>query len=341
MSDSPPSRHVVLLAHDGMNVLDLTGPVQALHTANQCRPLADGSVRYVITVASETGGLVTTSAGMQVMSVPLAALDKTAIDTLMASGGCRGETYAVSPAMVDWVAEQGTRVRRLCSICTGAFLLAAAGHLDGRSAATHWGWADRLSSLHPRVRVDADKIFVRDGHVWSSAGVTAGIDLTLALIEDDHGHRPAIDVAHQLVVFVKRSGGQSQFSAPLSAQTGAGSDFSELHGWTAANLRQDLRVEALADRMKMAPRTFARVYRSKCGVTPAKAVETLRLEAARRLLESGNAPLKRIAMLTGLSDEQTLRRTFVRVLGVAPADYRDRFRGAAVDEAPLAAVGNF
>ncbi len=332
MSDSSPSRHVVLLAHEDMNVLDLTGPVQALHTANQCAPLAGCSSRYQITVASESGGLVTTSSGLQVMSVAIASLDDVAIDTLMAPGGCRGAVYAVSPGLVEWVAARGASVRRLCSICTGAFLLAAAGHLDGRRAATHWGWADRLSSLHPGIRVDADKIFVRDGHVWSSAGVTAGIDLTLALIEDDHGHRLAIDVARQLVVFVKRSGGQSQFSAPLSAQTSAGGDFAELHGWMAANLHEDLRVETLAGRMKMSPRTFARVYRSTCGVTPAKAVETLRVEAARRLLESGNAPIKRIAALTGLSDEQTLRRTFLRVLGVAPGDYRDRFQGTAADE---------
>lgn len=263
------------------------------------------------------------------MSVALASLEDTVIDTLMAPGGCRGDVYEASAALVAWVAARGQTVRRLCSICTGAFLLAAAGQLEGRRAATHWDWATRLSSLYPGVHVDADRIFVRDGNVWSSAGVTAGIDLTLALIEDDHGHRLAIDVARQLVVFVKRSGGQSQFSAPLSAQSSTGGDFAELHGWMAAHLQQDLRVEVLADWMNMSPRTFARVYRSRCGVTPAKAVEMLRLEAARRLLETGTLPIKRIATLTGLSDEQTLRRAFIRVLGVAPGDYRERFRSSA------------
>ncbi|MCS3810869.1 GlxA family transcriptional regulator [Xanthomonas sp. 4461] len=333
MSDSSPSRHVVLLAHDQMNVLDLTGPVQALHTANQCRPLADGRLRYTMTVASEHGGLVTTSAGLQIVSVALASLEDTPIDTLMAPGGCRGDVYQASAGLVAWVAARGPTVRRLCSICTGAFLLAAAGQLEGRRAATHWDWAARLSNLHPGVQVDADRIFVRDGNVWSSAGVTAGIDLTLALIEDDHGHRLAIDVARQLVVFVKRSGGQSQFSAPLSAQASSGGDFAELHGWMAAHLHEDLRVDVLAGRMNMSPRTFARVYRSKCGITPAKAVETLRLEAARRLLESGTLPIKRIAALTGLSDEQTLRRAFLRLLGVAPGDYRERFRSSSVPSA--------
>ncbi len=329
MSDPSATRHVVLLAHENMNVLDLTGPLQALHTANQCRPLAEGRLRYEITVASEHGGLVATSAGLQVMSKALASLEDVAIDTLMAPGGCRGDVYEASEALVTWVAARGQTVRRLCSICTGAFLLAAAGQLEGRRAATHWDWATRLSSLYPGVHVDADPIFVRDGNVWSSAGVTAGIDLTLALIEDDHGHRLAIDVARQLVVFVKRSGGQSQFSAPLSAQSSTGGDFAELHGWMAAHLHEDLRVEVLADWMNMSPRTFARVYRSRCGVTPAKAVEMLRLEAARRLLESGTLPIKRVAALTGLSDEQTLRRAFLRVLGVAPGDYRERFRSSA------------
>ncbi|CAD7376938.1 MULTISPECIES: GlxA family transcriptional regulator [Xanthomonas] len=333
MSDSVPSRHVVLLAHENMNVLDLTGPVQALHTANQCRPAAVGSLRYDITVASENGGLVTTSAGLQLMSVALASLDGMAIDTLMAPGGCRGAVYEVSDGLVAWVAARGASVRRLCSICTGAFLLAAAGQLDGRRAATHWDWAGRLSSLYPGVRVDADRIFVRDGNVWSSAGVTAGIDLTLALIEDDHGHRLAIDVARQLVVFVKRAGGQSQFSAPLSAQSLAGGDFAELHAWMAANLHDDLRVEKLAERMNLSPRTFARAYRRTCGVTPAKAVAILRLEAARRLLEGGSLPIKRIAGITGLSDEQTVRRAFLRMFGVTPSDYRDRFQSAAADTA--------
>ncbi len=210
------------------------------------------------------------------MSAALASLEDAAIDTLMAPGGCRGDMYEASAALVTWVAARGKTVRGLCSICTGAFLLVAAGQLEGRRAATRWDWAARLSSLYPSVHVDADPIFVRDGNVWSSAGVTAGIDLTLALIEDDHGHRLAIDAARQMVVFVKRLGGQSQFSATLSAQSSTGGDFAELHGWMAAHLHEDLRVEVLADWMNMAPRTFARVYRSRCGVTPAKAVEMLR-----------------------------------------------------------------
>ncbi|QWT22038.1 AraC family transcriptional regulator [Bacillus sp. NP157] len=261
-------------------MLDLTGPMQALHTVNRLD--VGQAPRYQLVVASESGGLVTTSAGLQVMTEGLASLEGRDIDTLIAPGGCRDETYQVSDAVAAWVAANASRCRRVCSVCTGAFLLAAAGQLDGRRAATHWQWASRLASSYPALRVDADSIFVKDGNVWTSAGVTAGIDLTLALIEEDHGHRVAIDVARQLVVFLKRSGGQSQFSTPLAAQATGGDTFNDLHAWMAANLTEDLRVEQLAARAFMAPRTFARVYQKRMGRTPAKAVEGLRVDAARR-----------------------------------------------------------
>ncbi|MHA6204917.1 GlxA family transcriptional regulator [Dyella soli] len=315
---------IVLLAHENMNLLDLTGPVQTLFTANRegkGRP----SARYDIVVASEHGGLITTSSGLQVMSVSLSSLDGIAIDTLVAPGGCKGEEYVVSPGLVAWVSQRAPHVRRLCSVCTGAFLLAATGQLDGRRVATHWEWAVRLMERYPKVIVDADKIFVRDESIWTSAGVTAGIDLTLALVEQDYGHQLAIDTARQLVMFMKRSGGQSQFSAPLAAQTSESDRFVELHAWVAANLDQDLRVERLAEQAGMSTRTFARTYAAKAGTTPAKMVETLRLEAVRRLLEETDLTLKRIAVMTGHGDEQNLRRVFSRRMGVNPVDYRDRF----------------
>lgn len=314
---------VVVLAHDGMNVLDLTGPLQTLHTANRRHGAAPAP--YDVVVASEQGGLILTSAGLEVMTVALDALAGLAIDTLIAPGGCKGEEYVVSPGLAVWVRERASSVRRLCSVCTGAFLLAAAGQLDGRRAATHWHWAARLQAAYPAVAVDPDRIFIRDGAVWTSAGVTAGIDLTLALVEADLGHRVAIDTARQLVVFMKRSGGQSQFSAPLSAQAGAHDDFVELHAWVADHLGDDLRIERLAERVNMSPRNFARVYLARSGRTPARMVEALRLEAARRLLEETDLPLKRVATMTGHVDEQNLRRTFVRCMGVTPSDYRSRF----------------
>jgi transcriptional regulator GlxA family with amidase domain len=325
VSESRNPRRVVLLAHEQMNVLDLTGPMQALHTANRLQS-GECPVRYALVVASEHGGLIMTSAGLQVMTEPLASLEGVMIDTLMAPGGCRDDTYEVSPVVANWVSTHAERCRRVCSICTGAFLLAAAGQLDGRRAATHWQWAGRLASQYPALEVDAESIFVRDGRIWTSAGVTAGIDLTLALIEEDHGHRLAIEVARQLVVFIKRSGGQAQFSTPLAAQVSGGDVFDDLHAWMAAHLDADLRVEELAARACMAPRTFARAYRERTGRTPAKAVEWFRVEGARRALEETGDPLKRIAAHAGFNDEQALRRAFVRHLGVQPAEYRDHFQ---------------
>ena len=201
---------VVLLAYEAMNILDLVGPLQALATANR----SSDSALYETIVASIEGGAVNSSAGLPVLTVPLADLDSVAIDTLIVAGGCAGKVYQAPKALAAWIERRAPSVRRLCSVCTGAFLLAAANQLEGRRATTHWAWQDRLKSLHPGIAVDAEQIYIRDGSVWTSAGVTAGIDLTLALIEDDFGHRVAIDSARQLVMFMKRAGGQSQYSVP-------------------------------------------------------------------------------------------------------------------------------
>ncbi|MCX6953546.1 MAG: AraC family transcriptional regulator, partial [Verrucomicrobia bacterium] len=205
---------VVLLAYDDMNLLDLCGPLQAFATAGRSAT-ANGAGLYETIVASAHGGPITTSSGLAVMTVPLSKLRGVRIDTLVAAGGCRGQSYYAQPELVKWIAQRAPAVRRLCSVCTGAFLLAAAGQLDGRRVATHWDWVARLRALHPKVLVDGNRLFIQDGPVWTSAGVTAGIDLTLALIEEDFGHRVAIETARQLVMFIKRSGGQSQFSVPL------------------------------------------------------------------------------------------------------------------------------
>lgn len=317
---------VVLLAYDDMNLLDLCGPLQALATASK-RHSGTGPALYDIVVASAAGGLITTSAGLPVMTVPIATLDGLAIDTLIAPGGCKGEVFHSPRALVDWIVQQAPRVRRLCSVCTGAFLLAAAGQLKRKRVTTHWEWVDRLHKLYPEIDIDADKIFVRDGAIWTSAGVSAGIDLTLALIEEDYGHHVAIETARQLVMFIKRAGGQSQFSVPLAAQAQDGGRFDELHAWVAANLHENLTVDRLAEQAGMAPRTFARSYASQSGRTPAKMVEAMRLEAACRALEKTALPLKTIAANTGYVDEQNLRRVFQRQLGVSPGQYRSRFSG--------------
>lgn len=307
-----------------MNVLDLCGPLQALATATRHGDEASPP-RYDTVVASAEGGLVMTSAGLPIDTVSVDALGDRAIDTLIAPGGCKGDVYDAPQKLVNWIARHAPSVRRLCSVCTGAFLLAKAGQLDGRTVATHWEWAPRLRASHPGIDVDADSIFVRDGSLWTSAGVTAGIDMTLALIEDDFGHQAAIDTARRLVMFIKRSGGQSQFSAPLSAQVRDPVGFAGLHAWIAANLRVPLTVERLAEYMHMSPRTFARTYTSRMGVTPAKMVESIRLEASCHALESSDMPLKSIADQAGYGDEQAMRRAFQRQFGVGPKIYRERF----------------
>src|SRR4249919_1545658 len=315
-------RVVAVTAYDHMNLLDLSGPLQALATAN--REL-EPAHRYEVHVVSVHGGAITTGCGLRVMTDPIDALQGTRVDTLIVPGGCAGSRFEAPPALAKWVGERASSVRRVASVCTGAFVLAEAGLLAGRRAATHWDWARQLEERFPAVNVDADRIFVKDGAIWTSAGVSAGIDLTLALIEEDHGHRLAIETARQLVVFVKRAGGQSQFSVPLKSQATKDARFADLHAWMAANLGGDLRVETLADRAGMSARTFARTYAASVGQTPAKTVDAMRLEVACRSLEETELPLKAVATVAGYADEQALRRAFHRQLGVGPADYRARF----------------
>ena len=319
---------VVLLAHEQMNLLDLSGPLQALATARRDGD-RNGPALYDTRVASVDGGAVITSCGLPVMTVALSSLEGVAIDTLIAPGGCKGDTFHAPPRLVEWIARRAPGVRRVCSVCTGAFLLAAAGQLDGRDVATHWDWVSRLGAQYPDIRVDADRIYIQDGPVWTSAGVSAGIDLTLALIEADFGHQVAIQTARQLVMFIKRSGGQSQFSVPLAAQLHDRGDFADLHAWMAAHLADDLSVERLAGHVGMSPRNFARSYAARVGRTPAKTVDAMRLEAACRALEETDLPLKSVAAAAGHGDEQALRRAFQRQLGISPTQYRERFAARA------------
>ena len=215
-------------------------------------------------------------------------------------------------------------------MCTGAFLLAETGVLAGRRATTHWKSCARLQQGYPDIRVDPDPIYVRDDRIWTSAGITAGIDLSLALVQEDLGRKVAMQVARHLVVFLNRPGGQSQFSASLEAQAAAAdgnapNQFAPLHGWIAEHLAGDLRVERLAEQAGMSARTFARVYAAKMGSTPARMVEKIRIEAVRRILEETDVPIKCVAGLCGFSQEERLRRAFARQVGTTPAEYRRRF----------------
>lgn len=318
-------RRVVFLAYDDMNLLDLAGPLQAFSTANRISQGSGGGAMYETVVASACGGSVTSSAGLSVDTRAVASLEGMAIDTLVSAGGCKGEEFIACAELVAWIARQAPMVRRLCSVCTGAFLLAAAGQLSGRRVATHWAWADRLQRLHPEMEVDADALFIQDGALWTSAGVTAGIDMSLALIEADYGHHVAIQTARQLVMFIKRTGGQSQFSAPLAAQARDDGNFANLHAWIAAHIDEDLGVARLATKAGMTLRTFVRVYSAAVGRTPAKTVEAFRMEAACRALESTALPLKAICATIGYAEEQNLRRVFLRNFGISPLQYRARF----------------
>jgi len=306
-------------------LLDLAGPLDAFHAVIRNLTELGQPAPYRTVVVSAHGGPVETGSGITLHTEPMHALADMDVDTLIAVGGAVMHRPAVPDAVGDWLRAYAPSVRRVCSVCVGAFILGAAGLLDGRRATTHWLDTAMLQTCYPSARVESDPIYVREDPVWTSAGITAGIDLGLALVEDDLGVDIALQAARRLVVFLKRAGGQSQFSPPLQEQFAAGAPFGELHGWMADRLDGDLSVVRLAEQANMSPRTFARSYLAKTGSTPAKAVERMRLEAARFALLDSEAPLKRIAARVGFGDEQNLRRAFVRQYGVTPAAYRERF----------------
>jgi transcriptional regulator GlxA family with amidase domain len=285
---------------------------------------------YRVVVVSRRGGPVSTSAGLPLLTEPLSrTIGKARIDTLIIPGGPGVHEVLKARWTIDWVRKQFSTVRRIASVCTGAFLLAETGLLKGRRATTHWKSCGLLQERYPDIVVDRDPIYVREGRIWTSAGVTAGIDLSLALVEEDLGRSLAMQVARNLVVFLNRPGGQSQFSASLEAQAAAAdgnapNHFAPLHGWIAEHLTGDLRVERLAEQASMSPRTFARIYAAKMGVTPARMVEKIRVEAVRRILEESDTPIKRIAAECGFRKEDRMRRAFARQVGTTPAEYRAR-----------------
>jgi transcriptional regulator GlxA family with amidase domain len=315
------TRQILVLAVEGCNSLDVFGPVEVFHHANCELP---GTYRVELVGPTE-GDTVTMENGIRLAVAPLPE-PPPRHDTLVVAGGAGAREAVEDPTIVDWVARASRRAHRTVSVCTGAYLLAAAGLLDDRDATTHWSHCDDLARRYAQIRVDPDPVFINDGHIWTSAGITAGIHLALALVEADVGPSVALAAARELVVFFKRPGGQSQFSSALSAQQAARPELRELQAWIAGHLDEELTVPVLAERALMSERSFARAFHREVGQTPAAYVEALRIERARNLLEDGSPSLEAVAQSTGFASAEVLRRAFRRRVGVSPADYRERFR---------------
>lgn len=318
------TRRLVLVIFPDFQLLDAAGPIAAFEIAERYRP---GS--YVLSVQAPDGGQIASSSGVRLTAAPLG---DGPFDTVMVSGGDGTHRISALADIVTWL--QQTEIRRSTSVCSGAYLLAEAGLLDGRRATTHWSRTDHFTRTYPRVKLDADRIFIRDGDVWTSAGITAGIDLSLALIEDDLGAEIARRVAQQLVVHQRRPGGQSQFSALLDIERIEGR-FTPLLGWMRERLDEDLSVETLAGQSNMSPRNFARAFAAETGTTPAKAVERLRLESARERVEHTSAPIDVVAHDVGFGDPERMRRAFVRAFGQPPQQLRRLARAALAQSADV------
>ncbi|HKC51982.1 MAG TPA: GlxA family transcriptional regulator [Myxococcota bacterium] len=324
-------RRVALVAYPDAQVLDITGPLEVFANANRRLDELEErrTPRYSIEIVAREAGPLRTMSGIQLVADRALREVRGPIDTLLVAGGEGTRAALRDSELVDFIRRSAPRARRVASICSGTFLLAEAGLLDGRRATTHWASCAALAERYPKVEVETDPIFVRDGKIWSSAGVCAGMDLALALVEQDHGREVALTVAQWMVLFLKRPGGQSQFSVGLAAQATEHERIRELQAWAQAHLGSDLGNARLAKRIAMSPRNFARVFAKEVGETPARWVERARVEAARRMLEESDDGIDAVASRCGFGTAETLRRAFLRQLRVAPSAYRARFRSAA------------
>lgn len=318
-----------MLTWPGATALDTTGPLEVFSTADQLVRRRSGENRgiYQVSIAAPESGAVQMESGISVVADHAFSRIRGSVDTLLIAGGTdvvRSDFLAQFQSMTQRIAR--CPARRVCSICTGTVFLAEAGLLNGRRAATHWAYADLLAKRYPQVTVDRDAIYVKDGPIYTSAGVTSGIDLALALVEEDHGHALAMDVARMLVVFLKRPGGQSQFSHELQTQTSVGGGpLDDLLQYIADHPDSDLSCERLAEWASMSLRSFFRVFERETGQTPATYVRHQRLAVAQRLLESTDGSVEDIACRCGFGHGDRLRRTFERQLGISPTAYRERF----------------
>ncbi|MFF7448884.1 MULTISPECIES: DJ-1/PfpI family protein [unclassified Streptomyces] len=311
-------RTVLVVLFDDVQSLDVTGPLEVFAGAETHTP---GT--YRIRAASLDGAPVRTSSGLRLVP-DLALTDAPEPHTLLVPGG-QG-TRSPDPRLTDWLRAHAPAAERLVSVCTGAILLARAGLLDGRRVTTHWAYADKLARDHPEIDVEPDPIYIRDGRVATSAGVSSGIDLALALVEEDLDRDVALAIARHLVVFLRRPGNQAQFSAQLAGQTARREPLREVQRWITEHPDGDLGVESLAARARLSPRHFARAFRTETGMTPGRYVDRVRLEHARRLLEDTADGIEEISRASGYGTPEAMRRAFIRSLGTPPAEYRRRFR---------------
>lgn len=305
--------------------LDFTGPLEVFNTATALMELeSQTEAGYTARFVATRKGSVRLSSGLEILA-DTGFKDAAPADILLVPGGPGVYRAMEDPDFIAAIRERARVAKRVISVCNGAFFLAAAGLLDGRRATTHWRSAEALAQRFPEVKVMPDAIFTQDGRIYTSAGVTTGIDLALAVVEEDFGAALALEVSRLLVVYFRRPGAQSQFSTPLKAQAAAGKRFAKLHNWLVDNLNKTVSVEQMADFAAMSPRNFARVFKARTGMTPNKFLETLRLDRARELLAAGNDSLERIAEISGFGREERLRRAFLRRFKVTPSQFRLHF----------------
>jgi transcriptional regulator GlxA family with amidase domain len=320
--EPPVERRVVIVTFDAGQILDVTGPLEVFSSATRFLP----GVRYRTQVVTTRGGPVRANCGLEFASSPIGDVVDS-VDTLVVAGGSGMDRAVADRELLDQIRRLAADARRVTSVCSGAFLLAAAGLLQGRRATTHWADCSQLEADYAEVAVDPDAIYVQDGNLWTSAGVTAGIDLALALVADDHGRQAAATVARQLVVYLQRSGGQTQYSTLLAGQAADTEPVRDLLSWLRDHLTEDLSLPALARRVSLSERQFTRVFKAQVGVTAADHVEAVRLESACRLLETTNRSIEQIAKSCGFGTPETMNRTFRRRLNTTPGDHRHHFRG--------------
>jgi transcriptional regulator GlxA family with amidase domain len=321
--DSRPLR-IVLLCVPPVRELDVVGPLEVFTAANECATELRKPYRIEVATVGAPGEIIRGECRLGIVPDSHYARIKGNVDTLLIPGGS-GPMRPVAPGVTRWLQSMAGRVRRLGSICTGSYLLAEAGLLHGKRAATHWKYAAQMAKRYPDVTVDPGPIFIKDGHTYTSAGVTAGMDLALAMVEEDFGSTLALAVAKDLVLFLRRPGGQAQFSVPLSAQNAEASRFSELQTWLLEHIARPLSVERMASQVAMSPRNFARLFVQETGATPARFLERLRVEEARRRLELSHESLTAVARKSGFGSAELMRRAFLRCIQTTPKQYRSQF----------------